>query len=41
MLGAVVVLFVCIFAVMGRNTLTAGIVGLIITYALEVTHYLT
>ncbi|VDI69402.1 ATP-binding cassette, subfamily C (CFTR/MRP), member 5 [Mytilus galloprovincialis] len=36
-MGALILLFVCIFAVLGKATLSAGIVGLIITYALEIT----
>ncbi|XP_052077020.1 multidrug resistance-associated protein 1-like [Mytilus californianus] len=36
-MGALILLFVCIFAVLGKASLSAGIVGLIITYALEIT----
>ena len=39
MLGALVVLFVCIFAVMGRDTITAGLVGIAITYSLQVYYF--
>ncbi|XP_071128962.1 multidrug resistance-associated protein 1-like [Mytilus edulis] len=36
-MGALILLFVCIFAVLEKATLFAGIVGLVITYALEIT----
>ncbi|CAG2247906.1 ABCC1 [Mytilus edulis] len=36
-MGALILLFVCIFAVLEKATLSAGIVGLVITYALEIT----
>lgn len=35
-IGNSVVFFACLFAVLGRDTLTGGIVGLSITYALNV-----
>ncbi|XP_048757959.2 multidrug resistance-associated protein 1-like isoform X1 [Ostrea edulis] len=39
-IGNSVVFFACLFAVLGRDTLTGGIVGLSITYALNVTQTL-
>ena len=36
-LGSTVVVFACVFAVVERNNITGGLVGLAISYALQIT----
>lgn len=41
LVGALIVLFACFFAVLGRETMSAALVGLSVSYALQISQVLS